>query len=58
VPTELADRVISLSAEEMRAIPEILVIPHGIPKVRPSAPPSAAASLVASSPTRASRRPS
>jgi DNA-binding transcriptional regulator LsrR (DeoR family) len=32
VPTELADRMISISAEEMRAIPEVLVIPYGIQK--------------------------
>ena len=32
VPTELADRMISLSAEEMRAIPEVIVIPYGIRK--------------------------
>jgi DNA-binding transcriptional regulator LsrR (DeoR family) len=32
VQTELADRMILLSAEEMRAIPEVLVIPYGIKK--------------------------
>jgi DNA-binding transcriptional regulator LsrR (DeoR family) len=32
VPTELADRMIAISAEEMRAIPEVVVIPYGIRK--------------------------
>jgi DNA-binding transcriptional regulator LsrR (DeoR family) len=32
VPTELADRVISLTADQMRAIPEVVVIPYGIRK--------------------------
>jgi DNA-binding transcriptional regulator LsrR (DeoR family) len=32
VQTELADRMILLSAEDMRAIPEVLVIPYGIKK--------------------------
>jgi DNA-binding transcriptional regulator LsrR (DeoR family) len=32
VPTELADRMILLSAAEMRAIPEVLVIPYGLAK--------------------------
>ncbi len=32
VPSELADRMIALSAEEMRAIPEVVVIPYGIRK--------------------------
>jgi DNA-binding transcriptional regulator LsrR (DeoR family) len=32
VQTELADRMILLSAEEMRAIPEVLVIPYGTKK--------------------------
>jgi len=32
VPTELADRMIVISAEEMRAIPEVIVIPYGIAK--------------------------
>jgi DNA-binding transcriptional regulator LsrR (DeoR family) len=32
VQTELADRVITLTAEEMRAIPEVIVIPYGIRK--------------------------
>jgi DNA-binding transcriptional regulator LsrR (DeoR family) len=34
VPTELADRMITLSAEEMHAIPEVIVIPYGIQKAR------------------------
>ncbi|MCU1614750.1 MAG: transcriptional regulator, DeoR family [Frankiales bacterium] len=34
VPTELADRMISISAEEMRAIPEVVVVPYGIRKAR------------------------
>jgi DNA-binding transcriptional regulator LsrR (DeoR family) len=33
VPTELADRMIAISAEEMRSIPEVIVIPYGIRKV-------------------------
>jgi DNA-binding transcriptional regulator LsrR (DeoR family) len=32
VPTELAARVISLTADQMRAIPEVIVIPYGIRK--------------------------
>jgi DNA-binding transcriptional regulator LsrR (DeoR family) len=32
VPTELAERMITISAEEMRAIPEVIVIPYGIRK--------------------------
>jgi DNA-binding transcriptional regulator LsrR (DeoR family) len=32
VPTELAERLIAISAEEMRAIPEVIVIPYGIRK--------------------------
>jgi DNA-binding transcriptional regulator LsrR (DeoR family) len=32
VPTELAERMIAISAEEMRAIPEVVVIPYGIRK--------------------------
>jgi DNA-binding transcriptional regulator LsrR (DeoR family) len=32
VPTELADRMIAISAEEMRTIPEVIVIPYGIRK--------------------------
>jgi DNA-binding transcriptional regulator LsrR (DeoR family) len=32
VPTELAERMIALSADEMRAIPEVIVIPYGIRK--------------------------
>jgi DNA-binding transcriptional regulator LsrR (DeoR family) len=32
VPTELADRMIVISAEEMRAIPEVIVIPYGTAK--------------------------
>ena len=32
VPTELADRMIAISAEEMRSIPEVIVIPYGIRK--------------------------
>jgi len=33
VQTELADRMITVSAEEMRAIPEVIVIPYGVRKV-------------------------
>ena len=32
VPTALADRMIAISAEEMRLIPEVIVIPYGIRK--------------------------
>jgi DNA-binding transcriptional regulator LsrR (DeoR family) len=32
VPTELAERMIVISAEEMRAIPEVIVIPYGTAK--------------------------
>ena len=32
VPTELAERMIALNAEEMRGIPEVIVIPYGIAK--------------------------
>jgi len=32
VQTELADRMITISAEQMRAIPEVIVIPYGIGK--------------------------
>ena len=32
VPTELAERMIAISAEEMRSIPEVIVIPYGIRK--------------------------
>jgi DNA-binding transcriptional regulator LsrR (DeoR family) len=32
VPTELATRMISISPDEMRAIPEVVVIPYGIRK--------------------------
>src|SRR4051794_427541 len=32
IPTELADRMIVISAEEMRAIPEVIVIPYGTAK--------------------------
>ncbi len=32
VPTDLAERMIAISAEEMRAIPEVIVIPYGIRK--------------------------
>jgi DNA-binding transcriptional regulator LsrR (DeoR family) len=32
VPTELADRMIAISAEDMRTIPEVIVIPYGIRK--------------------------
>jgi DNA-binding transcriptional regulator LsrR (DeoR family) len=32
VPTDLADRMITISAEEMRAIPEVVVIPYGVRK--------------------------
>jgi DNA-binding transcriptional regulator LsrR (DeoR family) len=32
VPTALADRMIAISAEEMRMIPEMIVIPYGIRK--------------------------
>jgi DNA-binding transcriptional regulator LsrR (DeoR family) len=32
VPTQLADRMIVLSAAEMRSIPEVIVIPYGIAK--------------------------
>ena len=32
VPTELAERMIGISAEQMRAIPEVIVIPYGIAK--------------------------
>jgi DNA-binding transcriptional regulator LsrR (DeoR family) len=32
VPTELAGRMIALNADEMRAIPEVIVIPYGIRK--------------------------
>jgi DNA-binding transcriptional regulator LsrR (DeoR family) len=32
VPTELAERMIAISAEEMRAIPEVIVIPYGVGK--------------------------
>ena len=34
VPTELAERMIAISADEMRAIPEVLVIPYGVRKAR------------------------
>ena len=32
VPTELADRMIAISADEMRAIPEVIVVPYGLRK--------------------------
>lgn len=32
VPTDLAERMIAISAEEMRAIPEVIVIPYGVRK--------------------------
>ena len=32
VPTELAERMIAISAEEMRSIPEVIVIPYGLRK--------------------------
>ena len=32
VPTALADRMIAISAEQMRGIPEVIVIPYGIRK--------------------------
>jgi DNA-binding transcriptional regulator LsrR (DeoR family) len=32
VPTELAERMIAISAEEMRAIPEVIVVPYGVRK--------------------------
>jgi DNA-binding transcriptional regulator LsrR (DeoR family) len=32
VPTDLAERMIAISAEEMRTIPEVIVIPYGIRK--------------------------
>jgi DNA-binding transcriptional regulator LsrR (DeoR family) len=32
VPTDLAERMITISAAEMRAIPEVIVIPYGIRK--------------------------
>ena len=32
VPTELAERMIAISAEEMRAIPEVVAIPYGVRK--------------------------
>jgi DNA-binding transcriptional regulator LsrR (DeoR family) len=32
VPTELAERMITVSADEMRAIPEVIVIPYGTRK--------------------------
>jgi DNA-binding transcriptional regulator LsrR (DeoR family) len=32
VQTELADRMIAVSAEQMRAIPEVIVVPYGIRK--------------------------
>jgi DNA-binding transcriptional regulator LsrR (DeoR family) len=32
VPTELAERMIALSADQMRAIPELVVVPYGIRK--------------------------
>jgi DNA-binding transcriptional regulator LsrR (DeoR family) len=32
VPTELADRMIAISAEQMRAIPEVIVVPYGVRK--------------------------
>ncbi|MGY1620821.1 sugar-binding transcriptional regulator [Geodermatophilus sp. SYSU D00965] len=32
VPTDLADRMIGITAEEMRAIPEVVVIPYGAGK--------------------------
>ncbi|MGY1593458.1 sugar-binding transcriptional regulator [Geodermatophilus sp. SYSU D00708] len=32
VPTDLADRMIGITAEEMRAIPEVVVIPYGVGK--------------------------
>jgi DNA-binding transcriptional regulator LsrR (DeoR family) len=32
VPTELAERMIAISADEMRRIPEVIVIPYGIRK--------------------------
>jgi DNA-binding transcriptional regulator LsrR (DeoR family) len=33
VPTELAERMIAISADEMRMIPEVIVIPYGVRKV-------------------------
>lgn len=32
VPTALAERMITVTAQEMRAIPEVIVIPYGLPK--------------------------
>ena len=32
VPTELAERMIAISAEEMRAIPEVIIVPYGTRK--------------------------
>ena len=32
VPTELAERMIAITAEEMRAIPEVIVVPYGVRK--------------------------
>jgi DNA-binding transcriptional regulator LsrR (DeoR family) len=32
VPTDLAERMITITAEEMRAIPEVIVIPYGVRK--------------------------
>jgi DNA-binding transcriptional regulator LsrR (DeoR family) len=32
VPTPLADRMIAISAEQMRALPELVVVPYGLPK--------------------------
>jgi DNA-binding transcriptional regulator LsrR (DeoR family) len=32
VPTELAERMIAISADQMRAIPEVVVIPYGVRK--------------------------
>jgi len=33
VPTPLSERMIVITAEEMRSIPEVIVIPYGMGKV-------------------------
>jgi DNA-binding transcriptional regulator LsrR (DeoR family) len=32
VPTDLAERMITITAEEMRAIPEVIIVPYGVRK--------------------------
>jgi DNA-binding transcriptional regulator LsrR (DeoR family) len=33
VPTDLADRMIGITAEQMRAIPEVIAVPYGTAKL-------------------------